>query len=87
MKIQVLEEAVADLAEGFRFHERQTEGLGNYFLERLLWTWSKKSRERNTDLGRQVTVIQEYGLILASFTSVPLPKPPSDMEISCPTRQ
>ncbi len=35
MKIQVLEEAIADLAEGFCFHERQAEGLGDYFLEAL----------------------------------------------------
>nr|VFJ50225.1 MAG: hypothetical protein BECKDK2373B_GA0170837_102723 [Candidatus Kentron sp. DK] len=37
MKIQVLEEAIADLAEGFRFYERQAEGLGDYFLDSL---WS-----------------------------------------------
>nr|VFK01750.1 MAG: hypothetical protein BECKH772A_GA0070896_102393 [Candidatus Kentron sp. H]VFK01844.1 MAG: hypothetical protein BECKH772B_GA0070898_102493 [Candidatus Kentron sp. H]VFK05171.1 MAG: hypothetical protein BECKH772C_GA0070978_102436 [Candidatus Kentron sp. H] len=37
MKIQVLEEATADLAEGFRFYERQAEGLGDYFLDSL---WS-----------------------------------------------
>ncbi|VFM96336.1 MAG: hypothetical protein BECKG1743D_GA0114223_101739 [Candidatus Kentron sp. G] len=37
MKIQVLEEAIADLAEGFRFYERQAEGLGDYFLNSL---WS-----------------------------------------------
>nr|VFK44656.1 MAG: hypothetical protein BECKTC1821E_GA0114239_103815 [Candidatus Kentron sp. TC]VFK54122.1 MAG: hypothetical protein BECKTC1821F_GA0114240_100419 [Candidatus Kentron sp. TC] len=37
MKIQILEEATADLAEGFRFYERQAEGLGDYFLDSL---WS-----------------------------------------------
>ncbi len=37
MKIQVLDEATADLADGYRFHERQAEGLGEYFLDTL---WS-----------------------------------------------
>lgn len=37
MKVQVLEEATADLADGFRFYERQAEGLGDYFLDSL---WS-----------------------------------------------
>lgn len=35
MKIQVLEEATTDLVDGFRFYERQTEGLGDYFLDSL----------------------------------------------------
>lgn len=37
MKVQVLDEATADLADGYRFYERQTEGLGEYFLDSL---WS-----------------------------------------------
>ena len=37
MKVMVLEEALADLAEGYRFYERQSEGLGIYFLDSL---WS-----------------------------------------------
>ncbi len=37
MKIQILEEAVADLVDGFRFYEGQLEGLGEYFVESL---WS-----------------------------------------------
>lgn len=37
MKVLVLEEAIEDLAEGFRFYERQAEGLGSYFLDSL---WS-----------------------------------------------
>lgn len=37
MKIQVLEDATADLADGFRFYERQADGLGEYFLDSL---WS-----------------------------------------------
>jgi plasmid stabilization system protein ParE len=37
MKIQVLEDATADLADGFRFYERQADGLGEYFLDAL---WS-----------------------------------------------
>lgn len=37
MRVQVLEEATADLADGYRFYERQAEGLGDYFLDSL---WS-----------------------------------------------
>ena len=37
MKVQVLDEATADLADGFRFYERQADGLGDYFLDSL---WS-----------------------------------------------
>ena len=35
MRVQVLEEATADLADGFRFYERQTNGVGGYFLDSL----------------------------------------------------
>jgi len=35
MRLQILESAQRDLAEGFRFYERQREGLGNYFLDSL----------------------------------------------------
>ena len=37
MKVQVLKEATSDLADGYRFYERQAEGLGAYFLDSL---WS-----------------------------------------------
>lgn len=37
MNILVLDEASADLADGYRFYERQAEGLGEYFLDSL---WS-----------------------------------------------
>ena len=37
MRVQVLEEATADLADGFCFYERQADGLGDYFLDSL---WS-----------------------------------------------
>jgi hypothetical protein len=37
VRIQVLDEAIVDLADGFRFYERQAEGLGEYFLDSL---WS-----------------------------------------------
>jgi len=37
MKVQVLEAATADLADGYRFYEQQTDGLGDYFLDSL---WS-----------------------------------------------
>lgn len=32
MKVEVLDEATTDLADGFRFYERQSEGLGT-----ILW--------------------------------------------------
>jgi hypothetical protein len=35
--VQVLDEATVDLADGYRFYERQAEGLGEYFLDSL---WS-----------------------------------------------
>jgi len=35
MKVQILDEAKDDLFDGFRFYERQSIGLGDYFLETL----------------------------------------------------
>ena len=35
MKIQILDEAQQDLADGFQFYEGQSEGLGDYFLDSL----------------------------------------------------
>lgn len=35
MKVQILEAAQADLADGYRFYERQSAGLGDYFLDSL----------------------------------------------------
>ena len=32
MRVQILEEATADLADGFRFYERQADSLGDYFF-------------------------------------------------------
>ena len=37
MRVQVLDSATQDLADGYRFYERQSEGLGGYFLDSL---WS-----------------------------------------------
>lgn len=37
MRVKVLDEATVDLADGFRFYERQADGLGDYFLDSL---WS-----------------------------------------------
>ena len=37
MRVQILDEATADLADGFRFYEQQADGLGDYFLDSL---WS-----------------------------------------------
>lgn len=36
MRIQILDEAEQDLAEGFRFYESREIGLGNYFLDSLV---------------------------------------------------
>lgn len=38
MKVQVLAGATEDLADGYRFFERQATGLGEYFLDSL---WSE----------------------------------------------
>lgn len=35
MEIRVLESAKADLRDGWHFYERQSEGLGDYFLASL----------------------------------------------------
>jgi len=37
MRIEVLEDATSDLADGYRFYDRQSEGLGEYFLDSI---WS-----------------------------------------------
>ena len=35
MRVLVLEEATTDLVDGYRFYERQADGLGEYFLDSL----------------------------------------------------
>jgi hypothetical protein len=35
MRIEVLDSSEKDLLDGFKFYERQSKGLGNYFLESL----------------------------------------------------
>jgi len=35
MRIEFLDSAEDDLLDGFEFYERQSKGLGNYFLESL----------------------------------------------------
>ena len=35
MKIRILESASQDLIDGYRFYEKQSEGLGTYFLDTL----------------------------------------------------
>ena len=35
MRVEILDEAQADLLDGFRFYECQSEGLGDYFLDSL----------------------------------------------------
>ena len=41
MKLRLLSLAEADLLSGFRFYERQEQGVGTYFLESL---YSDKGR-------------------------------------------
>lgn len=35
MRIEILDEAQQDLIEGFRFYEKQENGVGSYFLDCL----------------------------------------------------
>ena len=35
MRIELLDSVEKDLLDGFQFYERQSKGLGNYFLESL----------------------------------------------------
>lgn len=35
MKVRILASASRDLIEGYRFYEKQTEGIGAYFLDSL----------------------------------------------------
>ena len=35
MNVRILDEAKQDLLDGYRFYERQSEGLGDYFLDSL----------------------------------------------------
>jgi len=35
MKIKILSSASQDLVDGYRFYEKQSEGLGTYFLDTL----------------------------------------------------
>ncbi|NVM21582.1 MAG: type II toxin-antitoxin system RelE/ParE family toxin [Desulfobacterales bacterium] len=35
MRIEILDEAEKDLVEGFAFYERQSNGLGDYFLDSI----------------------------------------------------
>lgn len=35
MRIEILDSAEKDLLDSFKFYERQSKGLGNYFLESI----------------------------------------------------
>ncbi|MDP3030037.1 MAG: type II toxin-antitoxin system RelE/ParE family toxin [Deltaproteobacteria bacterium] len=35
MRIEILDEAEKDLVDGFAFYDRQSKGLGNYFLDSI----------------------------------------------------
>lgn len=35
MRVQILEAAQGDLTDGYRFYEKQSDGLGEYFLDSL----------------------------------------------------
>jgi hypothetical protein len=36
MRIEILDGAKKDFRDGFRFYERQSEGVGRYFLDSLM---------------------------------------------------
>jgi plasmid stabilization system protein ParE len=36
MKIEILDKAAKDFADGFRFYEKQGEGVGHYFVDLLM---------------------------------------------------
>jgi plasmid stabilization system protein ParE len=36
MRIEILDKAAEDLLEGFRFYEKQREGVGHYFIDSLM---------------------------------------------------
>ena len=60
MKVQILAEATEDLADGYRFYERQATGLGEYFLDSL---WADIQSLRL--YGGVHTVYQGYFRLLA----------------------
>ncbi len=60
MKLQVLSDAIGDLVDGYRFYERQSTGLGEYFLDSL---WSDIQSLRL--YGGVHTVYQGYYRLLA----------------------
>jgi hypothetical protein len=60
VKVQILAEATEDLADGYRFYERQATGLGEYFLDSL---WSDIQSLRL--YGGVHTVYQGYFRLLA----------------------
>ncbi len=35
MRIKILSSATDDIIEGFRFYEKQSEGLGSYFIDAI----------------------------------------------------
>jgi hypothetical protein len=39
MNVRVLEDALVDLADGYRFYEKQSSGLGVYFLGASGFVW------------------------------------------------
>ena len=36
MKIEILDKAAKDFADGYRFYEKQREGVGQYFVDSLM---------------------------------------------------
>jgi len=41
MRIELLDFAEKDLLDGFKFYERQSEGLGDYFLDSIYYKLQK----------------------------------------------
>lgn len=57
MKIQILASARQDLFDGFRFYEKQSEGLGAYFLDSLF-------SDTDDDLGIIEPQVEGIGLLV-----------------------
>jgi hypothetical protein len=57
MKIKILTSASQDLIDGYRFYEKQSEGLGSYFLDTLY-----------SDIDSLATYLIEKGTTIPFFT-------------------
>ena len=66
MKIKILKSASQDLMEGFLFYEKQSEGLGNYFLDTLFSDIDSLTINAGIHLGLEKCKHQ-FGLVRKEF--------------------